>query len=880
MQRLALLTLLTLSLAAPVLAQAPPGTRSTAAPKIGDAARLPEGYIVLPHGPQPMIQWINGGFSVNTDSREQVRNFYNALYPTSENVPQDSTADASNCRPGTNSIVFQEAELRRINWFRAMAGLPANVVLDPEDSAYAQEMAVLISTNNELDHDATTMSNWACFYSDTPGTKVAGGNQGLGFNGPDCITGYIQDSGAKNNEVGHRRWILYPPETVMGTGDAPALPGAGAANLTWVFDPRSFGPRPATRQPYVSWPPEGFVPYPVVFPYWSFALSNADFTAATVSMASNGVPVTAAIQPYQVGFGENTLVWVPMGLDATGNDPFPFNGTDTVYSVTVSNINVVTGNVTNKLRFAYNVTLFDPSAPGTDSIPASISGPAQPLLNVSNNYSCVGISDSNVTGYEWITAQLAPGNLVDNAGNGLANFTLSPSPPNYAPVTTEPFGSGNCFNLEHVDIVPQLLQLNTVLLPATNTTLSFLSELGFAETGEVARVQISTNYGLNWRDVYTHFGNGSYESSFTSNSISLSNCAGMPTLLRFNYDVVNGQAYVSGFPIGWFFTGIVLTNAQAVINQTTNSPIVTATNLSFGTLTESANTDVTNNSGFLSSVTFLPPPYAPVFTNSQDGSSDYCIHLTHDNPTTELLQWIPALFPTNNSTVTFSSLLGFSETNEVARVQFSIDDGATWQDLYAQQGYEGGPPSWTFTPVTVPLPYNSGNPILLRFSYELDPSSDGYFYFFTGPDPAVGWEIKSITLTNVGVQTVTTSSSALSTNFTFKPSQAGAYLLQTVPLIFTEFPVDPGPARQVSVAAGGTPVIVMSAPVLNGSQLQMNFSLTGGPADTFHLLQANPLGSGWTTNATATLSTNVPGSSYRFTTTTGPAMRFYRVQTP
>ena len=98
---------------------------------------------------------------------------------------------------------------------------------------------------------------------------------------------------------------------------------------------------PPRAKPYVAWPPEGFVPYSLAFPQWSFALSNANFSAATVTMTSNGVPVSVSLQTYLTGYGENTIVWVPMGLDATSQSTtFPFSGTDTVYSVTVTNIKV------------------------------------------------------------------------------------------------------------------------------------------------------------------------------------------------------------------------------------------------------------------------------------------------------------------------------------------------------------------------------------------------------------------------------------------------------------------------------------------------------------------------------------------------------------
>jgi hypothetical protein len=72
----------------------------------------------------------------------------------------------------------------------------------------------------------------------------------------------------------------------------------------------------------------------------------------------------------------------------------------------------------------------------------------------------------------------------------------------------------------------------------------------------------------------------------------------------------------------------------------------------------------------------------------------------------------------------------------------------------------------------------------------------------------------------------------------------------------------------------------LSAPIISGSQVKINFTLASGLASTFHLLQVNQLGGTWATNASAVLTTNIPGSSYQFTTTNGLVTRFYRVQTP
>src|SRR5882762_2365769 len=94
--------------------------------RLGDAPTAPKDVSGLPKG--PLNKSVTGGFVVNIDSREEVRSFYNAVYKSSDGVPMNTTADVSTCTPGTNGTLFKEAVLRRINWFRAMAGIPASVI--------------------------------------------------------------------------------------------------------------------------------------------------------------------------------------------------------------------------------------------------------------------------------------------------------------------------------------------------------------------------------------------------------------------------------------------------------------------------------------------------------------------------------------------------------------------------------------------------------------------------------------------------------------------------------------------------------------------------------------------------------------------------------
>lgn len=560
-----------------------------AEPTLGDAPRAPADVSGLPGG-GPHPKSVTGAFSVDTSSREQVRSFYNAVYTSSDGTPIGSTADTSSCFAGTNSTAFAEVTLRRINWFRAMAGLPAAVTFDPGESAKDQQAAVIMSSNGKLQHTGD-WSTWTCVTAD--GTNAAGSsNLALGYDGPDAITGYIWDFGANNYEVGHRRYILYPQTQVMGTGDVPLqitpTETNSPANAIWVFDANYYGPRPATRTPYVSWPPAGYAPYQVVYPQWSFALSNADLSAAKVSMTSNGVPVAVTIQTNVTGYGENTLVWYPTSLDpSSGNTTFPFSGADTVYTVAVSNVVTAAGTK----NFTYNVTAFDPSVPGADYFPLTISGSSQPAINTGNAYNCTPATNPNTTSYQWRTVQLAAGGFTENAASDLASDTLSnftmQSIPTYPIITNAYVDSTPCIRLLHNEsnTVAQIFQCKEALFPATNATLSFKSQVGYAFTNELARVQASTNGGTSWQDIYLDAGcnppgTTTYtlcENSFALHTISLSNYVGQQTLLRFNYDFLPPYNYFIGAStyIGWSVENIVVTNTQQIISVTTNATATT-----------------------------------------------------------------------------------------------------------------------------------------------------------------------------------------------------------------------------------------------------------------------------------------------------------------
>ena len=289
--------------------------------------------------------------SVNPQNRQESLTFYQQVYLASEGVGVNWTGNHGACDPGTTHQEFRNAIVRRVNYFRAMAGVPGDMKLNDQYNTKAQAAALMMSVNQSLSHSPP--SNWTCYTSD--GAQGAGSsNLYLGVYGPSAITGYMRDPGSGNYFVGHRRWILYPQTQEMGTGDIPPT-GFPAANALWVFDSNMWNPRPQTREEFVAWPPPGYVPYQIVFARWSFAYAGADFSSATVTMSSDGSGVPVSLSMPVNGYGENTLVWIPNGLSDGASWPRPV--TDTTHTVNIQNV-VIGGQSSS---FTYTVTVFDPT---------------------------------------------------------------------------------------------------------------------------------------------------------------------------------------------------------------------------------------------------------------------------------------------------------------------------------------------------------------------------------------------------------------------------------------------------------------------------------------------------------------------------------------
>ncbi len=321
--------------------------------------------------PAPFARLTTGDW-IDTSNRQAVIDSHEAEF--SRATPDIGwTGNRSTCNAGTTSTAYRAAIIDRVNWFRSIAGVPADVTENATFSAKAQEAALMMSVTDRLSH--TPDSSFGCYT--TRGAEAAGGsNLYLGRTGPHAITGYMLDPGAGNVSVGHRNWILHPTASQFGTGDTPG-PGRQATNTLWVID-NAFGAQPQLREPegFIAWPARGFVPGELVFPRWSFGLRDADLAAASVTMQriENGRVVETVASP--IVFGNDSqqapfsiVVWEPVGINTSPS-------IDQTYRITVGNVGVGS----QRKSFDYDVTVIG-DAPVPQVSPLEVAAFADAAFN-------------------------------------------------------------------------------------------------------------------------------------------------------------------------------------------------------------------------------------------------------------------------------------------------------------------------------------------------------------------------------------------------------------------------------------------------------------------------------------------------------------------
>src|SRR6478735_5971472 len=219
--------------------------------------------------------------SIKVSVMSAVDDAYTRAFDSGLDVETGWTGSDSRCDAGTTSAASRTATLRAVNFVRAMSGL-APVTFSPTLNARSQRTALMMSANRSLSH--TPPRSWRC-WSQAGAANAGRSNLALSYpsiTSAGLVEIYMRDPGSDNGAVGHRRWLLNPFATTMGTGSTDT------ANAMTVVGPTAAGrPNPA----WVSWPTAGYFPT-TLEPggRWSLSAGNKlmDFRRATVRVYRDG----------------------------------------------------------------------------------------------------------------------------------------------------------------------------------------------------------------------------------------------------------------------------------------------------------------------------------------------------------------------------------------------------------------------------------------------------------------------------------------------------------------------------------------------------------------------------------------------------------------
>jgi len=298
----------------------------------------------------------DGGDTPELTPLEQAKKDYQDHYIGTKVNTIGWTGNEASCNSGDVAAEVRKKVVERINYYRAMCGLPANVTLNASQNKSCQDAALIMMSNNTLTH--TPSAGMKCYTQD--GYNAAHtGNIAIGWGSPEptanhsinAVSGYIEDPGGGNEIVGHRAWLLHPALSAVGTGSVydanhnyQGMQGGAANCIRWGDNLKGTDPGPE----FIAYPPANYIPSVLVFPRWSFAIANADFSSANVTVKSGGtsyacniiarVPQQGSVNPAA------RLVWEPSGINITA---------DMDFTVTVSGIKKA-----SKTSYTYTVKAF------------------------------------------------------------------------------------------------------------------------------------------------------------------------------------------------------------------------------------------------------------------------------------------------------------------------------------------------------------------------------------------------------------------------------------------------------------------------------------------------------------------------------------------
>jgi hypothetical protein len=588
-------------------------------------AALPCGLTAWQPGTYPAApaRMASSGFAVDSQNRNDVVAFWHAVYQASEGYEKRIgwTGNYTG-KIGTTSDDFLDDVERRVNYFRAMCGVPANarintdstVVIDSADthkpsagtlkSTAAQTAALMLIRNyNSTTGDIPAMNHnppeSVVGWSEAAWNASAKGNLAFGIFGPGAISEYVVEelsagstTSAWNSLVGHRRWIVFPEATNFATGDQPGTSvHRPPSNVFYVAqNPGELVPDPTPG--FVAYPSPGFFPAPVNSRYWSLSRAGADFSTAAIRVTdAAGTPVPITNVQRNSTFGDPAIIWQVTGGAAARN---VFS--DTLFNVSVTGIS----GAGIPSSFNYSVTLINPDRLTSNQ---AISGSKTPVSNKTTPYSFTPPANAEglaVTAFlrkssTWKEgAEKSPKpQVIDRTAS---NYSLKAKmsgfgafggfPGKYAFRLTFPVS----YDLQARGVPEQSFELKRLIIPKAGAKLTFLYRRGYMSKGSNLVVETSNNGGVTWKTAGKAIKGASdtkYDSQISTAAIALPKSS-QPLRVRFRYFTKPGAAIYTheaapSSPTGIFIDDITTRNCDWLDPAKTTYLAANASQFSFNT---------------------------------------------------------------------------------------------------------------------------------------------------------------------------------------------------------------------------------------------------------------------------------------------------------
>lgn len=300
--------------------------------------------------------------------KQAADDFRTNIMATQISAPEEMgwTGNEKKCKPGKLSHSTYVKMLARINYYRRLAGVSDNLILDSNWNRYAQAAALIMFANQQLNHNPD--ASMKCYSSDG---KIGANTSNLslfsGISIQTLISDQIEDgSNSENKDCGHRRWLLFSKAYKFGFGATPESYAIRDFSTDEEKDTASFH---GIVPEYFAYPFKGFVPYQVVFCKWSFAIpGGADFKSASVQVsAGEKIFPCMIVSRSTANYGDPTLIWSINGV----KEDFDYHYYDMTEKRTAFiNLGLLNKKVTVKISnvkvdgkpksYSYSFTIIDP----------------------------------------------------------------------------------------------------------------------------------------------------------------------------------------------------------------------------------------------------------------------------------------------------------------------------------------------------------------------------------------------------------------------------------------------------------------------------------------------------------------------------------------